>query len=152
MLQLRHFENLGASRAEKLRTHQGFCKTCAAHLTKSAYSYSMDCQDWTPVRLPGRRATAGAGAGSRPIQTAGAAVLRRLDSEDLPLPTKSLSGASRHAIVTARVAQDLTQAQLNTQCSFPPHTIRDIESGKLCPTPTQLGVLNRVLKLVLKYE
>jgi ribosome-binding protein aMBF1 (putative translation factor) len=86
------------------------------------------------------------------MQTAGAAVLRRLDTEDLPLPTKSLSGASRHAIVAARVAREWTQAQLNTQCSFPSNTMRDIESGKLCPTPTQLGVLNRVLKLALKYD
>jgi ribosome-binding protein aMBF1 (putative translation factor) len=86
------------------------------------------------------------------MQTAGAAVLRRLDTEELPLPTKLLSGASRHAIVTARIAREWTQAQLNTQCSFPPNTIRDIESGKLCPTPTQLGVLNRVLKLALKYD
>lgn len=116
----------------------------------------MDCQDWTPVTLHGRRsggAQAAGGAGGRPpMQTAGAAALRRLDAEDLPLPTKSLSGASRHAIITARVAREWTQAQLNTQCSFPSNTIRDIESGKLCPTPTQLGVLNRVLKLALKYD
>lgn len=115
----------------------------------------MDCQDWTPVILSGakRRAPAAAGGAGAPRHVSPAvAAARKLDESDLPIPTKSISGASRHAIVTARVAKEWTQAQLNTQCSFPANTIRDIESGKLCPNPTQLQILNRVLKLSLKYE
>lgn len=113
----------------------------------------MDCQDWSRVTLPGRRPTAAGGAGAgRPIQSAGAALVRRLETEELPQSTKSLGGASRHSIASARVAREWTQAQLNTQCSFPSNTIRDIESGKLCPTPAQLGALNRILKLALKYD
>ena len=116
----------------------------------------MDCQDWSPVVLPGARrragAVGGAGGAGRPLQSAGAAAMRRLETDDLPqLPTKSLSAASRQAIIAARTSREWSQADLNTQCSFAPNTIRDIESGKLCPTPTQLNVLNRVLRLALKY-
>jgi ribosome-binding protein aMBF1 (putative translation factor) len=55
-------------------------------------------------------------------------------------------------IVAKRVANGWNQTQLNQQCGFPLHTIRDIENGKLTPTPGQLNVLNRVLKAGLKYE
>jgi ribosome-binding protein aMBF1 (putative translation factor) len=117
----------------------------------------MDGQDWETAVVGKRRGRGGAGAGGsaaarRPAAGAGAVAARRAETEDLPLPTKSLSGESRHTIVTKRVENGWNQDQLNTRCAFPAHTIRDIESGKLCPTPTQLNVLNRVLKTALKYE
>ena len=89
---------------------------------------------------------------TRPPVTAAVAAARLLDSDDpRPKPTKSLSAESRQAILQGRVANKWNQAQLNAQCSFPQNTIRDIENGKLCPTPQQLNVLSRVLKVVLKY-
>ena len=84
--------------------------------------------------------------------SAGAALSRKLMEDDIPKPTKALGSESRQAIIRTRCDKKLNQTQLNTLCAFPLHTIRDIESAKLCPTPTQLTVLSRQLGLVLKYE
>lgn len=108
----------------------------------------MDGQDWETVTVGKRRAT----APKRPAAGAGVVAARRVEAEELPLPKKSLSGESRHMIVAKRTENGWKQEDLNTRCAFPAHTIRDIESGKLCPTPTQLNVLNRVLKTALKYD
>ena len=37
-------------------------------------------------------------------------------------------------------------------CGFPVNTVREIEAGRLCPTPQMLDVLNKVLKAKLKYN
>lgn len=113
----------------------------------------MDCQNWETVtikRKGPRRATGM--PGTKPPVSAGAALARRLEDDDAPKITKSLSSESRAEIVQRRVLAGKTQAQLNTECAFPVNTIRDIESGKLCPTPAQLNVLNRVLHAALKYS
>jgi ribosome-binding protein aMBF1 (putative translation factor) len=112
----------------------------------------MDCQDWDTVKVGSKTRKAPA---PRPARPAGTKALSALDDDaPAPAPTKSLSAVSRTEIVRLRTAREppLTQAGLNTACSFPPHTIRDIEAGRLCPTPTQLNVLNRVLRTALKYE
>ena len=110
----------------------------------------MDCQDWDTVKIGthARRPVV-----SRPAKPAGTKALIALEDET-PVPTKSLSAESRATIVRLRTDREppMTQAGLNTACSFPANTIRDIESGRLCPTPTQLNVLNRVLRTALKYE
>ena len=108
----------------------------------------MDCQDWSTVTVGSstRRTPA-----KRPTLTAGASVVRKLEADDIPKPTKSLATESRQAIVSWRVANKKTQAELNTACAFPANTIRDIEAGRLCPTPTQLNALNRVLRTTLHY-
>lgn len=112
---------------------------------------NMEHQNWETVTLKRNRKVTAAGT-HKPLITAGAALARRLESDDIPKPTKSLSSESRSEIIRRRTAAEQTQAQLNTACAFPVNTIRDIESGKLCPTPTQLNVLNRVLHASLKYN
>jgi hypothetical protein len=109
----------------------------------------MDCQDWESVKL---KPTAKK-AVSKPARSAGATALSHVEAEELPLPTKSLGPASRAEIIRLRTTHvpAWTQADLNRACSFSPHTIRDIEAGRLCPTPKQLDVLNRVLHAALKY-
>jgi ribosome-binding protein aMBF1 (putative translation factor) len=110
----------------------------------------MDGQDWTPIVV---RST-GAAKAARHVPTAkpaGSATFRRLDEEELPVATKFLSSESRTEMIKARATKGMTQVQLNTACSFPLHTIRDIENGKLCPTPKQLSVLSRTLGIVMKY-
>ena len=80
--------------------------------------------------------------------------MRAADDRDAPpKPPRSLSAASRAEIVRIRTTgiPKRTQAELNTACSFPPNTIRDIEAGIITPTPVQLNVLNRVLRTTLKY-
>jgi len=110
----------------------------------------MDGQDWETVTLNKNKTTAHK-IGHPPV-LASVATARKLDNDDGPhKPSKSLSSESKQAIIQVRVANKWNQTQLNTQCSFPQNTIRDIENGKLCPTPQQLNVLSRVLKVVLKY-
>lgn len=108
----------------------------------------MDGQDWQTITInkTARKTTA-----AHPPVSSALAVARRLEHDETPKPKKSLSSESRQAILQGRVANKWNQTQLNTQCSFPQNTIRDIENGKLCPTPQQLNILSRVLKTVLKY-
>lgn len=108
----------------------------------------MDGQDWTPV-VVNKIKTRSSASGEKHVSP-GLAAQDRLENDE-PRKTKSLSPESRQAILQARVANKWNQTQLNTQCSFPQNTIRDIENGKLCPTPQQLNVLSRVLKVILKY-
>ena len=109
----------------------------------------MDGQDWTPV-VVNKGKTRSSAASDQKHVSPGLAAQHRLENDE-PRKTKSLSSESRKAILQARVANNWNQTQLNTQCSFPQNTIRDIENGKLCPTPQQLNVLSRVLKVILKY-
>ena len=113
----------------------------------------MEHQDWTPVVVHARRGGAGtaAKAEARPAVTAAVAQARRLENDELP-KAKTLSAASRQQMIQGRVAHGMNQVQMNQACSFPPHTIRDIEASKLHPTPSQLNTINVVLKLALKYE
>jgi len=113
----------------------------------------MDCQDWNEYKV-GVKARGGSGtAEKRHAVAPSVKAVRALEAEDgAPvLPTKSLGAEGRILIVSKRVELKKTQAELNALCSFPAHTIRDIESGKLCPTPMQLNVLNRMLRITLMY-
>jgi hypothetical protein len=113
---------------------------------------NMEHQDWTPVVVRARRgAGAAAKTEARPAVTAAVAQARRLENDELPKP-KTLSAASRQQMIQGRVAHGMNQVQMNQACSFPPHTIRDIEAGKMHPSPAQLNTINVVLKLALKYE
>jgi ribosome-binding protein aMBF1 (putative translation factor) len=118
----------------------------------------MDHQDWNTVTVRNtRRPAGGAGAsasgGPRRAVTNEARIARELDGDDMPrVHVKRLSAESRQQIVAARVAKSWDQGRLNTMCSFPPHTIREIEAGRAHPSPGQLNVLNRVLQIALRYE
>lgn len=134
-------------------------KTCVSHKIERSHmdgcmkhQNNMEHQDWTPVVVRARRgAGTAAKAETRPAVTAAVAQARRLENDELPKP-KTLSAASRQQMIQGRVDHGMNQVQLNQTCSFPPHTIRDIEAGKLHPSPAQLNTINVVLKLALKYE
>ena len=66
--------------------------------------------------------------------------------------SKMLSSASKQELIQRRLAEKLTQQQLDQRCSFPAHTVRDLEANKRAPTSKELQVLNRVLKCGLKLE
>lgn len=115
----------------------------------------MECQDWEPVRVGGKKRGSGggaAGSGAPPRASAGVVAARRAEEEDIPKLKKHLSSQSRTQITSKRVERGQSQVQLNQECAFPPNTIRDFESGRAVPTPTQLNILNRVLGLALKFE
>ena len=112
-----------------------------------------DGQDWTHVVIRGKPKPASSqGSGPVPKYNSQAAHLRKIEQAEGPLKLKQLSSESKQMIIAKRVANGWNQTQLNQQCQFPLHTIRDIENGKSTPTPGQLNVLNRVLKAGLKYE
>lgn len=112
----------------------------------------MDNQDWTTVVMKKKNTGHSASQSeSRTPASQHTSLMRKLDSET-PVKIKSLGPSSRQAIVQARVTKSMNQSQLNTACAFPANTIRDIENGKVIPTPTQLNVLSRLLSIVLKYD
>ena len=123
----------------------------------------MSEQDWTPVRIQRRAPDTSLRPGvSRPNTAAiqdqkrsynyQASLERKLMNSDEPVKLKSLSLASRKLIAQKRAEKELSQIQLKTACSFPQHTIRDIEAGKYTPSPSQLSTLNHILKTSLKLE
>ena len=107
----------------------------------------MDNQNWDTITITRPRANPSA---PKPVVERSAAALRRVEQAEVG-KLKALTTESRNEIVQKRMALAKNQLQLNQDCRFPIHTIRDIENGKLCPTPAQLTMLNRVLKASLKY-
>lgn len=80
-----------------------------------------------------------------------AAHLAKVERADVPTPLRALSPNTRFAMTSARVAAGMTQAQLNSRVALPVNSIRDFESGRAVPTPTQLDKLNRMLNVRLHY-
>lgn len=76
---------------------------------------------------------------------------RKLDQSDLP-KQKVLSVESRILLTQRRADLKKTQIELNSSCQFPTNTLREIESGRMQPTGSQMKTLNRVLGLQLKLE
>ncbi len=83
-----------------------------------------------------------------------AALQRKLaESDEIgQVKIKTLAPETRQEIVQRRVANGWNQQQLNQQCGFPANLIRDIESGRVTPSPTQLNILNRILRASLKFR
>ena len=111
----------------------------------------MDGQDWETVVVRGKTKKTASETDKKPVHPAVAAI-RRIEAAEGPVKVKRISNESKQLIINTRVAAGQTQTQLNTVCAFPQYTIRDIESGKFQPSPGHLNVLNRVLKLSLKFE
>jgi ribosome-binding protein aMBF1 (putative translation factor) len=110
---------------------------------------SANIQDWNPVTIHGKSAPSK--LSTRPKVSNEAAHLAKIEREDF-VKSKVLSNESKQALIQARVAQKLTQVELDRKCSFPPHTINAFESGKLTPSNGQMNILSRVLKITLKLE
>lgn len=77
--------------------------------------------------------------------------LAKLEQAEYGKP-KLLASVSRQELVQRRLAEKLTQQQLDQRCSFPPHTVRDLEANKRAPTTKELQTLNRILKCGLRLE
>jgi DNA-binding transcriptional regulator YiaG len=77
--------------------------------------------------------------------------LAKIEQQEYGKP-KMLSHESRQELVQRRLAEKLTQQQLDQRCSFPSHTVRDLEANKRAPTQKELQTLNRVLKCGLRLE
>jgi ribosome-binding protein aMBF1 (putative translation factor) len=110
----------------------------------------MDDQDWEIVQIKKRGSNTNTNTNKTQI-TPAAAKARKIEQVDVGKP-RSLSVESRTEITQRRVALGKNQVQLNQDCRFPVNTIRDIESGRYCPNPSQLSLLNRVLRTSMKYS
>jgi ribosome-binding protein aMBF1 (putative translation factor) len=108
----------------------------------------MDTQDWTPVTLRSSTYQSQRVIQPKKVNTE-AQHLAKIDREEMVKP-KMLASESRQELVQRRLAEKLTQAQLDQRCAFPLHTIRDLEANKRAPTTKELQTLNRVLKCGLK--
>jgi ribosome-binding protein aMBF1 (putative translation factor) len=133
------------SAAERQPTfHQDWSKA-----TESAKASSH--QDWSPVIIKGR-SVAAAEAKAGPKLSPEVQRLNKLAAADGPIKPKTLAAESRQQMISLRVANKWSQMDLNTRCSFPANTIREIEAGRLCPSIHQLNTLNRVLHCGLRYS
>jgi ribosome-binding protein aMBF1 (putative translation factor) len=122
----------------------------------------MDGQDWTEVRIqrgPKAKETLRPGMERQTTATQGkvqlshqASLERKLLDSDGPVKVKKLSIDSRKIISAKRAEMEISQTQLNNSCAFPANTIRDIEAGKITPSPAQLSSINRILKTSIKLE
>ena len=112
----------------------------------------MEHQQWETVAIRGKKNVST--NNHKPKVTHLQKLMRSIESAETisEIKIKKLSTESRQQIIHKRVELGHDQSKLNTLCSFPSNTIKDIESGRLHPTPKQLSVLNTVLKLSLKYE
>lgn len=117
----------------------------------------MEHQDWNPTIL--RNATLmhakkAAEQAAKPKLSAEAIRLAKLaNNEEVPMKRpKVLTAESKQAMMRLRAEQTWSQRDLDMRCSFPAHTIRDIENGKLSPSSSQLNCINRILKVALKLE
>jgi DNA-binding transcriptional regulator YiaG len=119
--------------------------------------FEMDHQDWNPTILRNGKVMAARKAAeqaAKPKMSAEAIRLAKLanDEDGVPKRAKTLSAESRQAMMRLRAEQKWSQRDLDMRCSFPANTVRDLESGKISPSTTQLNIINRVLKTGLKLE
>ena len=110
-------------------------------------------QDWEPVVLR-KRSGSGSGSGvAAPVRRDPmASLLNKLADTEIAGRIKVLSAESVQALVGYRRTHNLTQKQMDQQCSFPAHTINNLEAKKTGPTPGQLRELNRLLKTGLTLD
>ena len=107
-------------------------------------------QDWSTVTIKGK--TKANEPVKKPQLSHAAAQMKKIENSDTPPKAKELSPQSRQEIILKRVSKKWSQQDLNNQCSFALNTIRELEAGRLTPTPQQLNTLNRVLGLQVKLE
>ena len=109
----------------------------------------MEHQDWNTVTIRNSARIAEKNRQIQPKRSGEAQRLAKVEREEF-VKTKSLSPESRQELVKRRLEEKLSQQQLDQRCSFPAHTIRDLEGNKRCPTNHELQQLGRVLKINLK--
>ena len=109
----------------------------------------MDHQDWNVITLRNSARIAEKNKQIQPKRSSEAQHLAKVEREEIG-KSKSLAHESRQELIKRRLEEKLTQQQLDQRCSFPTHTIRDLEANRRCPTNHELQQLSRVLKVNLK--
>ena len=94
--------------------------------------YAMDGQDWTPTIVRKKESVV---PHTKPAVSSAVADARKVEAADEgPVILRRLAPASRTEMIQARVALKYNQETLNQRCSFPKHTVKEIEAG-LVPAP-----------------
>jgi ribosome-binding protein aMBF1 (putative translation factor) len=101
----------------------------------------MEHQDWTEVTVK-KRSSKYQQTPTNPEVTK----IKKLENNDIYVKPKMFSQESRNTIVQARIANSLSQSDLDARCSFPKNTIQQLEANKRGPTSKELQTLNRILK------
>jgi ribosome-binding protein aMBF1 (putative translation factor) len=112
----------------------------------------MSTQDWEPVVLRNAAKVAAAKRSTEVKRSEASVTALKIDNSETPVRQKILTPESRQIITSMRAALKLTQVELNQRCQFPANTIRDIESGKYVPSNSQLNILRRIIKCIVKLE
>lgn len=102
----------------------------------------MDGQDWTPVTLRRTYTKKEAAGGQHAIVAKDSnrdekIRLAKLDASDGPVVKKRVDPVCIQELIRKRVDMKLTQDKADALCSFPKHTFREIEAGRLVPTEDQ---------------
>jgi ribosome-binding protein aMBF1 (putative translation factor) len=74
---------------------------------------------------------------------------KKSDDED-PKKLENISLATSRAIISARVALNMTQKQLADKCSMKPAEVAKYEAGQVVPKTADLVAMSRALGVVLK--
>lgn len=107
----------------------------------------MSIQDWDPVVI--RKTSTSVKVPVISAKDQESRRLAKIDNAEAPKAPKYLSPESCQMLIAKRLELKKKQNELDMMCSFPPHTIRDLEARKRAPTTKELNTLNRVLKVGL---
>ena len=111
----------------------------------------QNTQDWEPITLRGRPMK-GKCVQARDCGAPERAHARKLEEADGPAKAKIVAADSKQELIRARLGRSLTQDKADAACALPKHTFRDIEAGKLTPTPAILRSISRELGVNLRLE
>ena len=117
----------------------------------------MDNQDWTPVTIRRRYTkkehppSAETAIVSRDSERSEKQRLAKLDnSDDIPVIKKKVAHETLQELIRKRIEMKLTQDKADAMCAFPKHTFRELEAGRLLPSPNHLRAIQQNLSVALK--
>ena len=117
----------------------------------------MDGQDWTPVTLRRRYTKKDAPPSERVITSRDSERsekqrLAKLDNMDgaEPIVKKKVAPSAIQELIRKRIELKLTQDKADAMCSFPKHTFRELEAGRLLPSANHLRSIQQNFSVALK--
>lgn len=118
----------------------------------------MECQDWNTVtikkRFPKREVIA-KGMSVPVVRDSDRSErirLAKLDTNEVIVPKIRVTSISLQDLIRARISLGVTQDRADGMCSFPKHTIKELEANRLIPTEEQKRRIQHFFKVLLKVE
>jgi ribosome-binding protein aMBF1 (putative translation factor) len=110
----------------------------------------MEHQDWTTVVL--KKRTAKETYVRDPERNEKIRLAKLENGDDTPPQKKRVHPESIQSLIRKRLELGLTQEKADQKCSFARHTIKEIESHKTLPTPSQQSTIQRQFGIQLRIE